>query len=167
MTAIGQPYIGLSNHLQAFYVRRGMWADGKPRGLLATWLGEPVPWTVPYAVHGCVAYWTTHEGLAAMRDDAIAAPPQAWRTYHQRAQFLRRLREAGERAGAPVGQPQPKPPRFGQVAPPAAPGEPFATLAVPPEGTKARAAFERHVMRTLREFVDYTQGTAYTEESAP
>lgn len=154
-TVPGVPFINLSDAMRAFYARRGMWANGAPRGMLALWLGEQLPQHCNYYV----SFWTTHEGLQAMSADACAAPPQAWTNHHQRAQFLRRVREAGERAGVPAYmQRQTNRMPRGQV-PPAAP---FAELSVPPVGTKTREAFERHVMKTLREFVEYSQGSAYT-----
>jgi hypothetical protein len=156
--APGLPYIALGAHLQAFYARRGMWADGAPRGLLAVWLGERCPWRPP---NGSVQHWTTCAGLEAMAADAEAAPPQAWQTYHQKAQFLRRLREAAARAGV---APCATVPAAGVAAPPTAgpaASVPFEPLRIPPEGTRARQAFTEHTWRTLREFVDYSQGSAY------
>ena len=149
--APGLPYINLSNGMQAFYARRGMWANGAPRGMLATWLGDRADETRFY-----VSYWTTKEGLEAMAADACNAPPQAWPNYHQKAQFLRRLSEAGERAGTRSLHLKR---RVGTA--PATPAA-FTELRVPPEGTRPRQAFEQHVMKTLREFVEYTQGSEYT-----
>lgn len=150
--AAGQPYINLSAAMQAFYARRGMWAKGEPCGMLANWLGTRAPWTNPYYV----SYWTTPTGLAAMVADALDVPSQAWTTPQQRPQFLRRLRESGERAGVPAHL-QLKRDRPCAVEL----HRPFSDLSVPAEGTKTREAFERHLMNTLREFVEYTQGSEY------
>lgn len=156
--APGTPFINLSTAMQAFYARRGMWLDGKPAGLLATWLGDPCPWKVAY---DGVAYWTTHAGLHAIRDDAIAAPLQGWTSYHQCAQFLRRLREAEAKAGGkpPYATPLSSTRRVASTTP----GAPFEPLSIP-AGDKARKAFELHVMTTVREFIDFTQSSAYMGE---
>lgn len=164
--APGAPYLNLSDAMQAFYARRGMWRDGAPAGMLAQWLGERCPWT---GYGPIVAHWIAPGGLDALAADALAAPPQAWQTYHQRAQFLRRLREAGQRAGmTPAAS-------IGSAAEAAAPGAavvalppavPFEPLRVP-TGGKARAAFEVHVMRTVRELVEFTQGSMYSAGEAP
>jgi len=156
----GAPYIALSTALQCFYARRGMWADGAPRGLLAAWLGGRCPWKPPAA---SVQHWTTRAGLAAMAADAENAPPQAWNTYHQKAQFLRRLREAAARSGEPPAAPCAAPTA---ASVPRAAAVPFE-LHIPPEGTAARRAFTEHTWRTLHEFVNYTQGSAYTTPGVP
>lgn len=154
---IGTPYIALSTSLQAFYARRGMWRDGKPAGLLASWLGEPCPWKAP---GNAVVHGTTHAGLDALAADAESVPPQAWPTPHQRAQFLRRLREAAIRAGGAgesptrLAAPSTSTPHAGRALP-------FEPLCIPAEGSRARQAFADHVMRTMREFVDYTQGSEF------
>lgn len=88
-------YFNLSPAMQAFYARRGMWADGEPRGQLAAWLGE--------RDHDAL-FWPTAEALMALRGDACKAPSEAWQSTHQRGQFLRRLCEAGERATGWVGK---------------------------------------------------------------
>lgn len=155
--APGMPYIALSDTMQAFYARRGMWRDGAPAGLLANWTGERCPWTPPAST---VQHWTTSEGPRAMAADAEAAPPQAWRTYHQKAQFLRRLRESAERAGCR----QVEAPAAART-PDRASGAPFEPLHIPADGTAARRAFVEHVMATVREFVDYTQGSEYAGAS--
>lgn len=157
----GGPYVTLHSAMQAFYARRGMWTGGEPRGLLAVWLGPRCPWKAPTA--GAV-FWTTPDGLAAMAADAEAAPPQAWHTYHQRGQFLRRLREAGHRAGglttmhrASMGSPAA--PQPGQSPPRA-----FDALVCPPAGSRAHAAFVRHVGLTLRELVEFSQTSAWAAD---
>lgn len=157
----GAPYIGLSTKLQSFYARRGMWAAGAPRGLLAVWLGDRCPWRPPAA---CVQHWTTCAGLTAMAADAENAPPQAWDTYHQKAQFLRRLREAKVRAGEPPAAPAPHGAAPAAASVPRATAVPF-TLRIPPEGTAARRAFTERTWRTLHEFVEFTQGSAYADEA--
>lgn len=153
----GRPHINLSGKLRAFYARRGMWAADRPCGALAQWLGERCPWTAPL---GSVAHWTTHEGLVAMAADAIAAPPQAWATGHQRAQFLRRLKEAGIRAGGARAATQADMPAPEQ---PTRAGVPFAPLRIPPAGTRAHAAFVEHVGRTLRELVEHSQSSEWID----
>ncbi|MDP1647975.1 MAG: hypothetical protein Q8M01_07225 [Rubrivivax sp.] len=156
----GMPYVALSSAMQAFYARRGMWAEGLPKGLLAVWLGDRCPWKPPAR---CVQHWTSCAGLDAMAADAKAAPPQAWGTGQQKAQFLRRLREAAIRAGEAAA-----PPAAPIAAPTAAAAAHRATAAVPfglripPEGTAARRAFTEHAWRTLHEFVEFTQSSAYT-----
>ena len=156
-SSVGSPYIALSVNMLSFYARRGMWTDDKPAGLLATWLGERCPWKST----GCtVVYWTTHDGLDALAADAESVPPQAWPTPHQRAQFLRRLREAAIRAGGAgdsptrLAAPSTSTPHAGRALP-------FEPLCIPAEGSRARQAFADHVMRTMREFVDYTQGSEF------
>lgn len=54
--------------MQAFYARRGMWSEGKPRGLLSVWLGERCPWMAP----GVAVHSTTDAGLDALAADAEA-----------------------------------------------------------------------------------------------
>lgn len=111
-------------------------------------------------------------GLLALYRDARAAPPQAWQTYHQCAQFLRRLREAAIRAGLPPdpdcwasGTAPQRPAAQRAPSPTSAPAVPFE-LRVPPAG-RAREAFIRHVADVTRDFVTFTQGSAYTEAAAP
>lgn len=161
MSTIGTPYIALSASMQAFYERRGMWVNNEPAGMLATWLGERCPWKAP----GCTAvYWTTPDGLSAMAADAAAAPAQAWTTYHLCAQFLRRLREAAIRAGGTAIAMTNSPAT--RLAAPSTPtnacrATPFEALRIPAEGTRARRALDEHVMRTVREFVDYSLGSEF------
>jgi hypothetical protein len=91
-------YIALSPSVQSFYARRGMWADGEPRGALAGWLGPRWGLSGKGGVGGeSVVHWTSAEGLAGMAADVQAAAPGEWRTLQLRAQFLRRLREAAAR----------------------------------------------------------------------
>lgn len=158
--AIGTPYISITAAMQAFYATRGMWQGGCPQGLLATWLGEQCPWPSSTGA----AYWTTYEGLQSLHDDACAVPPQAWPSDHQRAQFLRRLRESAMRAGkgAVPTEAVSRPNRLRDTAVGAA--VPFEPLVCPPAG-RQRKAFEDHVMKTVRDFVDFTQGSAYTGEA--
>jgi hypothetical protein len=167
--AAGKPYINLSTGMQWFYARRGMWYDDAPAGMLAAWLGERCPWKSPGYTE---SYWTTPGGLLALYRDARAAPPQAWQTYHQCAQFLRRLREAAIRAGLPPdpdcwasGTAPQRPAAQRAPSPTSAPAVPFE-LRVPPAG-RAREAFIRHVADVTRDFVTFTQGSAYTEAAAP
>lgn len=148
-------HVYLSNNMQAFYARRGMWHNGSPQGALQGMLGPVVPFLCNTHRQ---AFYLTPEQLAALRADLLAIPATAMGR-HQRAQFLRRLREAASRADlvlpATDGQPTTAQPTAG-----AAP-IPFAPLQAPAHG-KAKALFQDHVMRTMREFVDFTQGSSYT-----
>lgn len=161
---VGRPWVSLSRGMQALYAARGMWLDGRPQGLLASWLGERIcdaPWP-----DGRVEFWITSERLDAMYSDAAMLPAQAWASGQQRGQFLRRLREAKQRAGAPVtgsgcaASPAPGRPADRQ------PEAPFDALVIPPAGTRAHRAFVEHTWRTLHDFVTYTQGSAYAADKA-
>lgn len=156
--APGTPYINLSSNMQAFFERRGMWRAGKPCGVLATWLGERCPWNLPW---DAVAHWIVPARLDALIADADGAPIQAWTSTRQRAQWLRRLREAGVRAGGVRAATAVSARRAGTD--PLTPLNPLAGPLVIPTDGRARKAFEQHVMTTLREFVVFTQGSAYAE----
>ena len=155
-------YVYITTSMQALYERRGMWRDG-PRGVLAAMLGAPVP---VLSNKDRQTFYVTRDQLAALRADAEAMPPQAWPTYHQRAQFLRRLREAELRSGLLV-QPQAAS-AARQIArrAPAAPA-PLPFTWERPEQGPAKKLLEDHIIKTLRDFVDYSQGAAYTEGAEP
>ena len=156
-------YIGITTNLQALYARRGMWINGAPQGVLAGMLGPVVPFL---SNDDRQVFYVTPDQLAALGQDICSVPIQAIGG-RQRAQFLRRLREAAARGGlkipniaaaqqgsqatalaTPAGVKTPAP-------------VPFHPLLCPPHG-KALSLFQDHVMRTMREFVDYTQSSAYT-----
>ncbi len=159
MSGAGTPHIALSPAMQGFYAARGMWAAGSPAGPLAGWLSEKVAGAVASPP---LRYWTTAEGLRCRVADAEAVPAAAWPTYHQKAQWLRGLREAGQRAGiaAQEGPPAPQP----KPAPVAAAGVPFGRLVIPSGGV-ARQAFVRHMAASLRDVIDASQSSEWGADS--
>lgn len=145
-------HVFITTRMQALYASRGMWANGAPQGVLAGMLGPLVPYL---SNRDRQAFYVTAEQLAALWRDFIALPPAAV-GLHQRAQFLRRLREAGWSVGLDMHTLQTTP---GAPAPTGA-ARPFHPLRCPAD-RKARALFQDHVMRTLRDFVDHTQTSSY------
>lgn len=149
-------HVYITRNMQAFYARRGMWRNGSPQGALTGMLGPLVPLL---SNDHRQAFYVTAEQLAALAADISRVPEGAMRG-NQRAQFLRRLREAAGRASLVL---------------PAQPGQPlraaaschtvpFTALQAPTHG-KAAALFSEHVMRTVRDFVDFTQTTAYGSQA--
>lgn len=160
--AVLAPWVNFSPAMQAFYAVRGMWADGEPRGLLATWLGTRTPWKTQGDL---ASFWLKPEGIEPLMRDVESAPALG---SQQRAQFVRRLREAAHRAG--LRQQQPQQPAAAVVRPSLAPSRaaaaPFDPLVSPPPG-RARAAFVKHLHDSLRAVVEYSQQSAYDEAYAP
>lgn len=162
-TAPAAAYIHLTPNMQAFYAGRGMWADGQPRGVLASMLGERCPWAGQY---GAISFWVTPEQIQALRQDMATCTARHALSGHQVGQFMRRLREAETRAGLPrfaqralSGQPAPQ--ADTRASPQASAAVPFEPLVCPPAGTRARQAFEKHVLDCIREIVDFQQTSAY------
>lgn len=156
-------YIG--TNLQALYAHRGMWSNGAPQGVLVGMLG---PW-VPFLSNNYrQAFYVSTDQLAALWRDMCSVPAEVIGG-KQHGQFLRRLREAAKRGGLEMSdilaaQPGSQPAlsavpaaRIKTAAP-----VPFHPLQRPAQG-KAVALFQDHVMRTMREMVDFSQSSAYGE----
>lgn len=160
-------YITISEGVQAHYARRGLWVGGEPIGALRDMLGRRVDYERPTAA---AVFRVTPDQCEALARDIVAQPVYtSFRTSQQRAQFLRRIREA---AGMPRGRnllpvqsnlPErglpglARAPRMANPTPPA--GVPFELAR--PIGGKAEKAFAEHVMKTVRDFVDYTQSSEF------
>ena len=151
----GRPgYISIGERMQAHYARRGLWVGGEPIGVLRDMLGRRVDFERPAAA---AVFRVTPDQCEALARDSEAQPVfTSFRNPAQRAQFLRRLREA---AGAP---------RRGDATRPASSAlpTPVPFELTRPLGGRAEKAFAEHVMRTMREFVDFTQSSDYTEGNA-
>lgn len=147
----GTPFFNLTPALQAFYASRGMWANRQPCSTLAGMLGPRVPWDS----NAGIAFYVNAEQLATLAQD-IAANGRRGLSGQQVGQALRRLREAATRAGTqPLwATPNRQPPNA--LAP-----QPFEPLICPPAGSKARFAFEHHLMQCLREVITLSQGSTY------
>jgi hypothetical protein len=157
--APGTAYFTLSPALQTFYAARGMWINGQPQGALASMLG-PMAWLGTAWASGQrpISFWASDEQLAALADDLRSVGPRGLNGA-QLAQTLRRLREAAVRSGSTLATVPSVRPR--ETAGETAPATPFEPLRCPPAG-KAKQCFEEHVMRMIRDFVDFTQSSAYT-----
>jgi len=159
--------ITISEGMQAHYARRGLWVDGEPIGALREMLGRRVDFERPAAA---AVFRVTPDQCEALARDIAAQPVYtSFRNPQQRSQFLRRLREA---AGLPRGRnllpgPANSPGLAGGARlPTPAPqtGVPFELAR--PVGGKAEKAFAEHVMRTVRDFVDYTQSSDFEQGAA-
>lgn len=161
-------WVTFGHALQSFYTSRGMWAANRPRGELAKIVRGAVIDVQPC---GNVKFRMTLDQIQALRRDVRDAPfvPVGGQAM---GQIERRLREAAVRLGAtsssiPKRSIQPPAggavrPRAGQRSRPPAP-TPFEPLQAPAAGA-AKERFEERCMRTLREFVVFTQSSAYTGE---
>lgn len=148
-------YVYITRSMQALYAVRGMWSNGSPQGALTGMLGEQVPFlSNDYRQ----AFYVTLEQMAALERD-IGTVPAGAIGHHQRAQFLRRLREAARRGSLDLPAVQ-SCHRGEPAADPCA--VPFQPLVRPTHG-KAAALFEEHVMRTVRDFIDFTQSSDYLQ----
>lgn len=147
----GRPgYITISKRMQEHYARRGLWVGGEPIGALRDMLGPRVDYVRPGAP---AVFRVTPDQCEALARDIEAQPVHtSFRNVQQRHQFLRRLREAaGLRSWRAPLPPSPAP----------SPAIPFELSR--PLGGKAEKAFAEHVMRTVREFVDYTQSSDFEQ----
>ena len=158
-------HVYITTNLQALYSRRGMWINSAPQGVLAGMLGPLSPFLCNDYRQ---AFYVSPDQLAALWSDMCSVPAEAiGGKLH--GQFLRRLREAAKRGGLEMSdllaaQPGSQPAiaavaaaRIKISAP-----VPFHPLQCPTHG-KSMALFQDHVMRTMREFVDYTQSSEYLE----
>jgi hypothetical protein len=152
---LGRPgRITISKNMQAHYARRGLWVGGEPIGVLRDMLGRRVDFERPAAA---AVFRVSPDQCEALARDIAAQPVYtSFGNLAQRTQFLRRLREA---AGMPSG--------VGA----ACRSSPAPSTVVPfelnrPLGGKAEKAFAEHVMRTVREFVDYTQSGDFEQGAA-
>jgi hypothetical protein len=158
-------YVYISRNMQALYARRGMWCNDAPQGRLAAMLGS----VVPFLSNACrQAFYVTPDQLAALWRDMCSVPPEAIGG-HQHGQFLRRLREAALRGGLDIQQLLAS--EDGTLSPAGPVPAPLARSAMPapflplqrPTQAKAAALFTDHVWRTMRDFVDYSQSSAYLQ----
>lgn len=158
--APGTAYFTLTQGLRSFYGARGMWIDSEPRGALAGMLGPRAPWC---SASGPV-FWVTSAQIIELMHD-IRDNGSRGMNHWQIAQTLRRLREAATRAGTPVSkavsrgaQPNPDAADISPVA------QPFRPLVCPPESKqRERAAFNRHAWNSLREAIDFSQQSVYSQ----
>lgn len=148
----GTPYFNLTPALQAFYAARGMWINGEPCSMLAGLLGPRVPWPSSTGV----GFWVSCDQITGLIQD-LAANGRLGLSGQRVGQAIRRLREQARRYGKPAAA------AVGTVQQPAfaLPPPPFAPLLCPPTGTRARKAFEHHVMQCLREVITFSQGSTY------
>lgn len=158
-------HVHITSNMQALYARCGMWINGSPQGVLAGMLGPLVPFL---SNDERQTFYVSADQLAALWRDMLSVPAEAVGGC-QHAQFLRRLREAARRAGTGIAEilaAQPGAhPTLGTLQAAAittAAPVPFHPLLCPSHG-KAMALFQDHVMRTVREFVDYTQSSEYMQ----
>lgn len=151
-------FVYITNNMQALYARRGMWAGGAPQGALAGMLGPIAPaWCNEHRQ----AFFVSPAQLADLWRDLTAPRAITEGGRHQSAQFQRRLRESALRAGLNLPDIlKAFPGTWSQGSAAAAAPPPLVPLQGPAAG-QARDAFERHVMRTTREFVVFTQGSQY------
>lgn len=146
----GTAYISITPALQAFYAARGMWLNG-PCSTLASMLGPRCPWPSPYGTQ----FFVSRTQLAALMQDLVQHGPLGL-TGKQIGQTLRRMREAAERAGDHL------PPHAPACRThPAGKTQPFDPLVCPPPGSKARQAFEWHVMESLHAVIARSQESTY------
>lgn len=151
----GTPYITITDGLRGFYAARGMWANGQPQGALAAMLGARTPWKSATGD----SFFVSSAQLEELKRDLIENGPRGLNPW-QISQSLRRFREAAVRSGAPAGAGR------GierQAASSAVRAMPFEPLKCPASG-KAKQSFEDHVMRTIRDFIDYSQSSAYMQQ---
>lgn len=159
-------YVFITTNLQTLYARRGMWINGAPQGVLYGMLGQLVPFlSNDYRQ----TFYVTPDQLAALWRDMCSVPREAIGG-QQQGQFLRRLREAAKRGGLEMSELLAAPPGSQTGALATVPtartktsgAGPFRPLLCPPTG-KAKLLFQEHVMRTVREFVDFTQSSEYLQ----
>ncbi len=159
-------YVYITTNLQSLYATRGMWLNGQPQGVLAGMLGPLVPCL---STAHRQAFYVSPDQLAALWRDLCSVPPEVIGG-QRHAQFLRRLREAANRGGLEMSDLlDAQPGSLPSMASSSAAGRtktaapvPFHPLRCPSHG-KALTLFRDHVMRTVREFVDYSQGSEYLQ----
>ena len=158
--APGAAYITMTSGLRSFYAARGMWINFEPCGALAGMLGPRVAWETSSGP----AHWVTIAQILELMDDIRENGSRGMNRW-QIAQTLRRLREAAARAGSPVSAPVPAGAKPDQKAVPISPvAEPFRPLVCPPESKqRERAAFNRHAWTSLREVIDFSQESVYSQ----
>lgn len=153
-TAPTTTYLKISVRVQQVCRDHALWANGQPRNALAVVLTGAVAW--PKDPHtGCIIY-----ECRSSQVDALLLLLAALRTA---------MRAAGcsQSDGATVSQWQRRilenrakdrpPPIFG------APVGPHGVdlFGATPASAKARQMYEQHVMKSLRELVDFSQSSAY------
>lgn len=167
--------------LQGYYINRGMWSGNEPQGELAALLNGAEP---QIDSTGGATFYLSLDQLRALQHHILHAPVEVqFASGQSRGQALRRLREAieqlefprvapgphrGPAGGAPVTRAQARQASSGNRKVRASSSRapvPFVSLQAPVGDPAKVRSFEEHVMKTLRDFVDFTQSSAYMDAS--
>ncbi len=149
--------VTVSVGMQNYFAQQGLWVDGAPCGKLALLLDRRVTPLAPLDARFIV---TPQQLEELIRE--VAVPKPAGVTGQQWAQFLRRLYESKAKPiymGPLVNPATGAVLRRSDQGPAAVPFEPLQRPAQGP----AKVKFEDRLMQTLREFVDFTQSSAWID----
>jgi hypothetical protein len=147
-------YLNISSRVQRLCRDHALWANGQPRGALATVLTGAVPWPKDLRTGGIIYECSRPQADAMLAlvntlHNAMRQAGCGQKDGATAAQWRRRIVESIHKARPPL--------LFGAPAAPAG----VDLFGATPAGAKALDMYQRHVMKSLRDLVDFSQSSAY------
>lgn len=154
-------HIRFTPRVQEVCTKHGLWRGDQPQGALAALLMGAKRLVAPQTGHLYYECDTSQVDMLLAFADALhcslTAAGLSQADGAALAQWRRRIREASGRA-APAWRPHPAP---ATARPPTSRTATVQLFGLPPTEPAAKAAYQQHVIKTLRDLVDFSQSSAY------